>query len=80
MKPLSKEEVLWSFPQGESEPYGRVPTDRIYEAMDEYTKQYGRWILQSGYQIFAGMYYHSSDEGGENPLTPDQLYEIYLTT
>jgi transcriptional regulator of heat shock response len=35
----TKEETLWSFPQGESEPYGKVPTNRIYEAMDSWAEQ-----------------------------------------
>lgn len=35
----TKEDILWSFPQGESEPYGHVPIKRIYEAMDIYAKQ-----------------------------------------
>jgi len=38
-KQLTKEEILWSFPQGESEPYGHVPIKRIYEAMDIHAKQ-----------------------------------------
>jgi hypothetical protein len=44
----SKDEILWSFPQGESEPYGGVPVNRIYEAMDKYAKQqsiaFAEWL------------------------------------
>ena len=45
---MTKEEILWSFPQGESEPYGHAPVKRIYEAMDNYAKQeaisFGRYL------------------------------------
>jgi hypothetical protein len=44
----SKEEILFSYPQEESEPYGHVPIGRIYEAMDKYAAEvhfgYKKWI------------------------------------
>lgn len=56
-KVKSKEDILWSFPQGESEPYGHVPTKRIYEAMETYATQQSRidaigfaeWIKDNHY-------------------------------
>ena len=39
------QDVLWTFPQGESEPYGHVPVNRIYEAMQKWgIKQHNQAI------------------------------------
>lgn len=36
---MTKEEILFCYPQGESEPYGHVPVNRIYEAMDRWANE-----------------------------------------
>ena len=45
----NKDKILFSYPQGESEPYGHVPINRIYEAMDNYAHQeslnFFNWVI-----------------------------------
>ena len=48
---MSKEKILWSFPQGESEPYGHPPIHRIYEAMDKYAATVIDWVAEQGYDF-----------------------------
>jgi hypothetical protein len=50
---MTKEEVLYKFYTREmSEPYGRVPFDVIYKAMQEYAKQecveFAKWLADNG--------------------------------
>lgn len=64
---MTKEEALFCYPQGESEPYGHVPVNRIYEAMDRWAKQeaiaYAHWCFRKMFP------FHLTDEPGEEAQT-----------
>ena len=55
---MSKEEILFSFPQGESDTYGKIPNTRIYEAMDKYAMQQSadflKWAISRSVKIHYG--------------------------
>lgn len=72
----TKNEILFSYPQGESEPYGRIPTNRIYEAMDMYSeqeiKEYTEWLFDEKGGIA------EVNKQNSIQLDTDQLYNAYL--
>jgi len=68
----TKEEILWSFPQGESEPYGRVPVHRIYEAMDKYAKQ-------EAIEFYKFMVERIKPLTDEQVIKLDSMYDVYVS-
>ncbi len=80
----SKEEVLLKFYTREmSEPYGHVPTDVIYKAMDEYAKQeciaFAQWIDENCSTSFNTNDKYILNDWVEKKIefTREQLYELY---
>lgn len=81
----TKEDILWSFPQGESEPYGHPPINRVYEAMDIYARsraiEYLDWTRSEdcNYKWGSDGWYHwaESYQDGYKPISTAQLYELF---
>jgi hypothetical protein len=71
----SKEEILFSYPQVESEPYGHVPINRIYEAMDKYAAE-----VHFGYKKWIDFIVNGETELMENMklLSDEELFSIYI--
>ena len=78
----SKEEVLWSFPQGESEPYGRPPINRIYEAMDAYAKQEAIDFFQFNLKIIGGYLalIKAATDAADGKIVKDFMNEYEVAT
>lgn len=59
--------------------------DGVKEAMDEFAKQeaiaFAEWIGRNDYIFYGGennTWYHSDDRKRKNPLTTEQLYQLFL--
>lgn len=91
-----KEKVLWEdvLTQGDTEPYGHVPIDKIYKAMDEYAvhiaKGFSIWLNENRwltYEKDKNKWFHTFEHGtfisnqSYNKLyvkTTEELYYLYL--
>jgi hypothetical protein len=78
---MTKEEALLKFyTQDMSEPYGHVPTDVIYKAMDEYAKE-----VAFGLAKFADDNHYRRNRASNmwfdnnfNFITEDELFNQYI--
>jgi len=56
--------------------------EKVEKAMDEWGKQqsiaFARWIGENGYAYIGDNWYHMDDEDGDNKLSEEELYNLFI--